>query len=327
MGWDGQGLQMTEIKQLRAGLKKAIRAKDSEAEDVLRSEIARIEADLITEDDNIDPHDIEPPHEVRDEQKKDAIVKSMKINGWQGRPILVQQNYNGNQAITGSHRIAAAQEVGLESIPVVFLGGDELSEDDWDKWYGCSDDYDRLVWIKEHLPEHTDAIQLMEMEIEGNSEVARLNPEYSGMHEAPTKGEGSAPLWDVAGIYPDDIYGPMAVRYYGHYGDYRDAEAIHVIQRMHGHPNRQVRIYRAVPKDVKGSAFNVGDWVTTVRSYAKEHGESALNGEYRVISKVVHPRDLFTDGNSIFEFGYDPQPFTGLEEEKAIKRRLLGAKV
>jgi hypothetical protein len=52
--------------------------------------------------------------------------------------------------------------------------------------------------------------------------------------------------------------------------------------------------------------INPGDWVTPVRAYAVEHGEATLEGAYRVISKKVRARDLWTDGNSIFEFGYDP---------------------
>jgi hypothetical protein len=57
-------------------------------------------------------------------------------------------------------------------------------------------------------------------------------------------------------------------------------------------------------------SINQGDWVTTVRSYAKGHGESALNGEYKIIAKTVKARDIFTNGDSIFEFGYDPQDST-----------------
>lgn len=52
-------------------------------------------------------------------------------------------------------------------------------------------------------------------------------------------------------------------------------------------------------------AINNGDWVTLSKEYAKEHGEGALSGKYKVISKKVPARKLFTDGNSIQEFGYD----------------------
>jgi hypothetical protein len=49
-----------------------------------------------------------------------------------------------------------------------------------------------------------------------------------------------------------------------------------------------------------------GNWVTISRAYAKAHGESALNGEYRILSKTVRAGELFTDGNSLVEQGYDP---------------------
>jgi hypothetical protein len=55
-------------------------------------------------------------------------------------------------------------------------------------------------------------------------------------------------------------------------------------------------------------AINRGDWVTPNRQYAKEHGESALNGEYEIISKKVRAKDIYTNGDSIHEFGYDPSP-------------------
>jgi hypothetical protein len=62
-------------------------------------------------------------------------------------------------------------------------------------------------------------------------------------------------------------------------------------------------------KDLMGPkiSINQGDWVTTVKKYAVDHGKSALNGKYKILQKTVFARDLFTDGNSIFEFGYDPQ--------------------
>lgn len=57
----------------------------------------------------------------------------------------------------------------------------------------------------------------------------------------------------------------------------------------------------------KKLVINSGDWVTTVKSYAKDHGESALNGNYEILSKTVKAKDIFTNGDSIFEWGYDPQ--------------------
>ncbi len=63
--------------------------------------------------------------------------------------------------------------------------------------------------------------------------------------------------------------------------------------------------------------INNGDWVTLSKQYAKEHGEGALNGKYKIISQKIPARKLFTDGNSIQEFGYD--------ESGKIATDLLGA--
>ena len=129
--------------------------------------------------------------------------------------------------------------------------------------------------------------------------------DYRGSHRAPGKDNG-APLHDLTGIYPDDIYGPKAAQYYGHYGQNHplDVESISKIQRMRNKPNQGVQIYRAVPKGIND--IRPGDWVTINKNYAREHGEGTLQGKYRIISKVTSAKNLYTDGNSIHEFGYDP---------------------
>lgn len=52
--------------------------------------------------------------------------------------------------------------------------------------------------------------------------------------------------------------------------------------------------------------INAGDWVTVTREYAKAHGESALDGQYKIVSKRVTAREIFTNGDSIHEWGYWP---------------------
>lgn len=131
-------------------------------------------------------------------------------------------------------------------------------------------------------------------------------PDYVGVHTAPMKSDATAPLHDLTKIYPDDIYSSNAARYYGHYGDARDASAIRSMQAVKGKPDELVTIYRAVPNDPKiPSVINNGDWVTLSKKYAQEHGEGALNGNYKIISEKVPAKKLFTDANSIYEFGYD----------------------
>jgi hypothetical protein len=146
-----------------------------------------------------------------------------------------------------------------------------------------------------------------------NSALARVlaaDEEYRGEHGAPDKSNGS-PLWDVRGAYPKDFYESPALQYYGAHQD-GDADCIAIMFRCKGRRDQMVTVYRAVPKSVKGNstAIRPGDWVALTRVYAKDHGLSALNGEFKIVSKLVHARDLFTDGNSIQEWGYDPQPIT-----------------
>lgn len=134
--------------------------------------------------------------------------------------------------------------------------------------------------------------------------------DYKGQHTAPMKDSGK-PIWNLSDIYPDDFYSSNAARYYGHGENLgRDQMIVSQIQSMRNRPDKPITIYRAVPKDVpKGKGINVGDWVTTDRQYAKEHGQGALQGDYKIVKKTVKARDIFTNGDSIYEFGYDPQPF------------------
>lgn len=190
-----------------------------------------------------------------------------------------------------------------------------------------------------------------------NKQAGAILADYQGAHKAPMKNDSTAALHELNKIYPDDIYSSNAARYYGHYGDNRDFEAVRLMQAAKDKPNMPVTMYRAVPykpspseellalekqmakfmatgkapDGSKGSAWynaaydkrdelrkaaelpfeaqkmtiNNGDWVTLSKNYAKEHGESALGGQYKIISKKVPARKLFTDANSIQEFGYD----------------------
>lgn len=128
---------------------------------------------------------------------------------------------------------------------------------------------------------------------------------YRGEHEAPDHTSGS-PMWNLAGCFPDDFYGPEGFRYYGDEGDYL---SYNTAASTRNRPNMPVKVYRAIPADPAiPRRINPGDWVTLNRRYAVEHGRDNLRNEYRIVSKTVYARDLFTDGNSLQEWGYDPQP-------------------
>ena len=130
--------------------------------------------------------------------------------------------------------------------------------------------------------------------------------DYMGSHKAPDKTRG-APLHDLTQIYPDDIYSDKAGRYYGDMGgDANDMVSVRLMQTYRNKPNTMVKIYRAVPIDKKEISINAGDWVTLNKNYAIQHGGSTLYGKYKIVSKIVPVRTLYTDANSIHEFGYDP---------------------
>ena len=52
--------------------------------------------------------------------------------------------------------------------------------------------------------------------------------------------------------------------------------------------------------------INSGDWVSISKQYAIDHGRSNLGNKFKVITKTVKAKDLYTDGNSIHEWGYSP---------------------
>ena len=129
--------------------------------------------------------------------------------------------------------------------------------------------------------------------------------DYKGQHSAPMSGD-NAPLHDLSQVYPEDIYGSKGLQYYGTGDNAIDSESMDIINSLKGKPDQTVTMYRSVPSDAGDVDINAGDWVSLSESYVKQHGESALNGDYKIISKKVPASQLFTNGDSINEFGFDP---------------------
>jgi hypothetical protein len=139
-------------------------------------------------------------------------------------------------------------------------------------------------------------------------ETVSSDIDREGAH-SPSDPESGAPAYDLTGngIYPADVYSSEGLRYYGTGEDQMDAAAYHLIQGLRGRPNAKLTVYRAVEKDAKGG-INPGAWVTPIRRYALEHGRAALGGKFKIQSKMVSARDLYTSGDSWLEWGYHPQP-------------------
>ncbi len=131
--------------------------------------------------------------------------------------------------------------------------------------------------------------------------------EYTGWHKPPSKDNGH-PMYDISNYYDDDLYGPNGARYYGHGGSatQMDNTAISILRTAKGNPEQPIKIYRAIPKKIKNPQINNGDWVTISLEHAKNHGYQQFDKNYIILDKIVKAKDLFTDGGSIHEWGYDP---------------------
>jgi hypothetical protein len=129
---------------------------------------------------------------------------------------------------------------------------------------------------------------------------------YRSQHTAPMSADDvGAPAHQLERVYPEDIYSSQGARYYGDGADeIRDASLVRRLQAVRNKPDEGMWAHRAVPKDAPNNLQH-GDWVTPDKQYAIDHGESVLNGDYKIVSRRVPAKTLFTDANSIYEFGYD----------------------
>lgn len=121
---------------------------------------------------------IEALHGVRDREKLEALVRSMKEKGWSGPPILIKQDdkTDGLNAWTGSHRIRAA-EIAQVDVPIVIfsvsdaiddLPTEEEREDAMHDLDSMMDDEDRLRWVEKYVGERSDAAALLRLEVDNN---------------------------------------------------------------------------------------------------------------------------------------------------------------
>lgn len=143
----------------------------------------------------------------------------------------------------------------------------------------------------------------------------QVEDEYRGEHKAPGPTSGK-PMHDLTDVYPEDFYGPNGFRYYADMGNDYDRNSYLITRVARGNPQQKVCIHRSIPTDVYQRAMKSasplqqmirpGDWVTISKEYAKEHGEGALKGDYKIASKRVPASDLYTNGDSIHEWGYHP---------------------
>lgn len=124
---------------------------------------------------------------------------------------------------------------------------------------------------------------------------------YRGSHTAPNAEVYGATLDDLTKIMPKDVYSQQGKRLYGSGDPTIDHQWYMAALKAKGNPEAEVTVYRAVPKGVK--EINSGDWVTTSKKYAENHGQNAIEGEFEILTKKVPAKKLSSEGYP-YEFGY-----------------------
>lgn len=141
----------------------------------------------------------------------------------------------------------------------------------------------------------------------GIKDVGKSSFEYMASHRPVTIEGGASTLDNLIPSFGEDIYGKNALQYFGTGSPNLDRQALSVFQQVKGNPNATVTVYRAVPKNVEQQSLNSGDWVTISRDYARQHGESTLGGNYKLVEQQVPVSSLTTNADSILEQGYYPK--------------------
>ena len=131
--------------------------------------------------------------------------------------------------------------------------------------------------------------------------------DYRGAHKAPYKTDDgtTAPGHELDKTYPSDVYGPKGHIYYGDGDKKMDKDTLDIMKAAKGKPDHPITVYRAVPTEYAGEDIHPGDWVTPNLDYAEKHGQYFDNG-YQILEKTVPAKHIYTEANSLHEFGYDP---------------------
>ncbi len=126
-----------------------------------------------------------------------------------------------------------------------------------------------------------------------------LSEEYMGRHR-PAGPDYGAPMHDLTVLYPDDVYENI----FQYMSDFSQRAAAQKVLKYRGRPEGMVEVYRAVPEGV--DSVNRGDWVSVTEDYARLHSRHPSDPakDMQVVSAVVKAGELYTDGNSMEEWGY-----------------------
>ena len=132
--------------------------------------------------------------------------------------------------------------------------------------------------------------------------------------------DGGVNAESILEIYPD-LNKPAFAKEYGDGSSY-DAKTVKIMRDMAKNPAGEITVYRAVPSGTNAGQLNYGDWVAITKDYADEHGQARFNGDYKVIEQKVKTADVYTDGNSIHEWGYAPKSDPIYQARQTLKTEI-----
>ena len=119
--------------------------------------------------------------------------------------------------------------------------------------------------------------------------------------------EGDFSLGDFmeAGIDTHDLEWQLANPIAASARDKATLESINNLRSAVRGKKKTIKMYRAVPADLKEGSFRNGDWVTPSRKYAEQHIELQDWEGGRIIEQEVSVDDIWWNGDDINEWGFD----------------------
>ena len=133
----------------------------------------------------------EPESKMDDIHHKNSMLKmalKMKTGTWGGKPIIVRKDPKGYQVLDGHHRMHAARKAGLETLPAVIVGAEDIEYSDEvkeqvneDLTQGRNLNDETEEYIKNHKLKLT-TVNPMDLDVDGFDDpfgrVIDVDPDY-----------------------------------------------------------------------------------------------------------------------------------------------------